>query len=390
MPTARQLIPRALRLINEPGRGGVLQSEDLEDGLEALQEILDGGAVSKQFVPGISRHFFPLVSGQSIYSYGAGAGLDFRSDDFGSLVSALGDPAPIKIEDAYIRAGSSITDNEVIDEFRFEATGAWSVDANADIVDNQYKVETPAAATSTTQALTNGATSLVAGGIYRLRVDAVITAGDFNIELRDSAAAFQTFTIDSSGFYDFDFTWPTIVAPDINITTDLTTDDIRINSISLIAQSKRERLELPDARGSDYFVRVSDQKHYNRQHSKGIGGRAQNLLYSRAAEQLGELRLDYAALQGDILVMDVLVNRTRVNSLDDELRLNPQGLKWLRYALADSLAGEYGKSLSRRQITIMEEAWTALASSNRRVNNLRVDKGLRQRRRGFNIDRGDP
>ena len=63
---ASELISRALRLINEPGRGATLSADDQQDALEATQEILDSESVSKQFVPGISRHFFPMVAGQAV------------------------------------------------------------------------------------------------------------------------------------------------------------------------------------------------------------------------------------------------------------------------------------------------------------------------------------
>lgn len=386
---ASELISRALRLINEPGRGATLGADDQADALTALQELLDSKSVSKQFVPGVSRHFFPMVSGKSIYSYYAGSGADLRADDFGSLISGIPDVAPTKIESAYIREGSSITDNEVIDSFRFESTGSWVLDTDVEITNNQLKIETPAAATSSTQALTNGATALVAGRTYTLRVDAVINAGDIQIDCRDSATSFETFLIDASGFYEFDFVWPTIVAPDIQLSTGATTDDIRLNSLSIIEQGKRDRLELPDAQGSDYSMYIVDQAHYNRRFTKGTGGRPYNLFYARGGEEIGELRFDNSAIAGDILVMDVLVNRTRIRTVNDEIRLNPEAIKWVRYALADHVSGEYGKELTRRQIVIMNEAWDSLAASNRRMNSLGVDRAMRSRPT-FDINRGDP
>jgi len=81
MTTANELIVRALRLINQPGRGAKLAAEDLTNAFEALQEILDSEAVTKQFVPGIRRHFFDCVSAKSIYTYG-GAGPDLDASPF--------------------------------------------------------------------------------------------------------------------------------------------------------------------------------------------------------------------------------------------------------------------------------------------------------------------
>ena len=60
MTTASDLIKGALRLINVPGLGASLAAEDQSNALSALQELLNTNAVSKQFTPGIKRHFFTL------------------------------------------------------------------------------------------------------------------------------------------------------------------------------------------------------------------------------------------------------------------------------------------------------------------------------------------
>jgi hypothetical protein len=103
----------------------------------------------------------------------------------------------------------------------------------------------------------------------------------------------------------------------------------------------------------------------------------------------GEIRLDNAAIQGDIMVLDVLVNRVSVDRIQDEIRLNESAIRWLRYSLADNVAGEYGKSLNPRQLVIMDQAWNKLATGNRRMNMLGVDRALRDRPT-FDINRGDP
>ena len=64
-------------------------------------------------------------------------------------------------------------------------------------------------------------------------------------------------------------------------------------------------------------------------------------------------------------------------------------IRWLRYAVADDIAGEYGKTLTPSQMRIMDDAWNQLAISNQRMNMLGVPRALRQRRR-FDINRGDP
>ena len=378
---ASELITRALRLINQPGRGATLSAADQSNALEALQEILDSEAVSKQFVPGIRRHFFPMVQGKAIYSYGASPQMDLRSDNFDD------DPPPIHIEGAYIRSGSSITDSEVVDEYRYENAASWILGgAGAAITNNQLVIEQVIDTASQAFNAGNGA-ALVDGTTYTIRINAEILNGTFEVQLRDGAIAFETYTIDASGRYEFDFVWPTTVAPDVVVATLLATDDMRINSLSIIERGKA-RLALPDARGSDYIITVIDQTHYNRRFTKGTGGRPYQILYSRNYGY-GEIRFDNSAISGDILVLDVLVNRVQVNRPEDELRVNPEAIRWLRYALADNVAGEYGKSLNMRQLTNLREAWSRLASGNRRVNRLGVDRALRHRPT-FDINRGDP
>ncbi len=384
MTTALNLITRALRLINQPGRGATLAPEDLTGAFEALQEILDSEAVSKQFVPGIRRHFFDFIGGQSIYSYGANPGDDLDSSAFGNI---YGDPAPIGIESAYVRAGSTITNNELVDEYRFRNVGDWIVDANAVLANNEYRVEAPGVATSSTQAFLVPAP--VAGETYTLRIIAEVNSGQAFINLRETAVAFDTFIIDSSGTYEYDFVWtPGVVLPDIEIASALAADDFSLTLLSIIPRGL-DRLSLPDGQGSDYNMIKMDQTHYNRQFTKGNLGRPYHWLYTRAGGQEGQLRFDNRGTTGDILVMDVLVNSVAVNNVNDTLRINPQAIKWLRYALADNVAGDYGKELSYRQTQIMEDAWNMLASGNRRQNKLGVDRGIRQRQR-FDINRGDP
>jgi len=375
---ASELVVRALRLINVPGRGADLSPTDQFEAFESLQEILDSEAVSKAFVPGIRRHFFPMQQGKAIYSYGASAQADLRSDDFDD------DPAPIKVEDAYIREGSTVTNNELVDEYRFENVGTWAVDADPDvnISNNQFVAEQPAAATSSTVVM-----GPIAGRTYTIRINADVINGTFEIRLRDSAVAFETYIIDAPGLFEFDFVWPTVVAPDIEIATLLTTDDIKINSLSVIERGK-SRLELPDSRGSDYGITLIDQRRYNRRFTKGTGGRPYEILYSRNFP-LAEIRFDNSAVTGDILVLDVLVNQVMVNRLEDEIKMHPSATKWLRYALADSVSGEYGKTLTPDQVRIMSDAWTKLSTGNRRWNSLGVDRALRERPT-FDINRGDP
>lgn len=374
-----ELIDRSLRLINVPGRGASLAPEDQLAALNALQEILDSEAVSKQFVPGIRRHFFSMVSGKSIYSYGTHPSLDLRSDDFD------GDPAPIKIEDAYIREGSTITDNEKVDEYRFENIGSWGLGGVGAIGNNELTFDGVGTATQTL--------SLTAGRTYTIRVSLTINDGDVELRLDDDAVPQLTQLLDSSGQFEFDVLFPGAGVATLHLETDDAADDVQIDTISVIERDL-ERLELPDSQGSDYRITIVDQTHYNRRFTKGTGGRPYQILYSRGRAgspgyARGDIRFDNSALPGDILVLDVLVNRVSVDRIQDEIRLNPEAIKWLRFNLADSVAGEYGKSLNPRQLVIMDQAWNKLAAGNRRMNSLGVDRALRHRPT-FDINRGDP
>lgn len=382
---ASELITRALRLINIPGRGASLSAEEQNEAFEALQELLDSKAVSKLFIPGISRHFFSLTSGQSIYTYGPGADVDFRSDDFGSLESGLGDPAPIKIEQAYVRVGSSITDNELIENFRFESAASaadWTLSGAAAIENNQLKIE------QAVGAAVQSLTGITQNTTYTLRFDVEMFDGDVTVRCQNNAVDVFTIDVTSTGFYEYDFGWtPAVNTPTVEILTDAATDDVRVNHISLMERSATQRLSLPDGIGSDYPIRVLDQKTYNRKSSKGTGGRAGFLLYSRNHGN-SEIRFDHGGTTGEILVLDVLVNRAKILRVEDEIRLPDDAILWLRYALADVMAGEHGRDLRTSQVRIMNDAWNNLAAGNRRTNTLRVDGALR-RARGFDIDAWD-
>ena len=373
---ASEFVARSLRLINVPGRGSDLQPGDQLDAISALQEILDSEAVSKRFVPGIRRHFFPMVQGKAIYSYGASPQFDLRSDDFED------DPPPIKIEDAYIREGSTITDNQEVDEPRFENVGTWVESGTAAIANNQATI---VGIGDVLQALT-----LTIGDTFTIRLTVDVNIGDVDLIIQENAVNVINTTLDASGFYTFDFVI-TDILPTVQLITDNALDDVSISDLSIIERGK-DALELPDSQGSDYGITVVDQTHYNRRFTKGTGGRPYEILYSRGFDReqtRSEIRFDNSAVAGDILVMDVLVNRVQINGPSSVMRVQPDAIKWLRYATADSLAGEYGKSLSARQVMIMDEAWNKLAIGNRRMNMLGVDRSLRERPT-FDINRGDP
>ena len=77
-----KLLQKALRLINEPGRGATLSGDDETTAFETLQDILKGEAVSRSFQDGVATHFFPLNKNKSVYTYGDKADFDpFRDFD---------------------------------------------------------------------------------------------------------------------------------------------------------------------------------------------------------------------------------------------------------------------------------------------------------------------
>jgi hypothetical protein len=377
--TANELIVRALRLINQPGRGARLAAEDQSNAFEALQEILDSEAVTKQFVPGIRRHFFPVVGGKSIYTYGGNPGDDLDSSAFGNFA---GDPAPLAIEYGEVLTGSSITDNELIDEYRFHNVGAWTEVAPGEISNNELVVIDQGGATYVP------APDLLGLTTYTIRMTALVNIGSITVTLLNNAVAFDSFILDESGDYEFDFVWPAGTLPTITVLGTTVGDDASMSLFSIIPRGL-ERLEIPDSIGSYYKMTPFDQEQYNRQFTKGNQGRPYRYLYTRSAGRQGDIRFDNTGVSGDIFVFNVLVNKVSVQNIGDQLRVNPQAIKWLRYALADDVAPEYGKSLAPRQISVMDDAWNTLASSNRRINNLGVPRGMRQRRR-YDINRGDP
>ena len=154
------------------------------------------------------------------------------------------------------------------------------------------------------------------------------------------------------------------------------------------------RFDRPDrtelvGKGSDYRIDIIDQKHYNDRFSKGTGGRPYQILWSRTFP-LGEIRFDNSPSgPSDILVMDVTVNRLELEDTNDEIRMHPDAIKWLRYQLAFEMAPEYGKVLPPPALKTLEEANNRLFAGNFRRNTLRVDSALRNRR-SFDINRGDP
>lgn len=374
--TVEQLIKRSLRLINVPGRGARLSAPALSEALEALQEILNSNAVLDVFVPGTRKHFFSIPSQLSKYSYGRSPQALLRSDNFDN------DPAPIKIFNANVRQGGSIIDNEQVSEYRFENVGAWVEAGTADITNNAAVL---ANIGSISQAL-----NLQDGVTYTVRVVITVNAGSCDLVIQGDAVDVLSQVLDSSGVFEFDFAFVGVASSSISITTTLSTDDVSIDSVSIIERTK-QRLELAET-GTDTKIKIkTDLDQWAAISSKYVGGDPCALLYNRIYP-IPEIWFDQRPSIGLIIVMEVQVNQLEISNLSDEIKLHNDALRWLRYELADAMAGEYSKSLSREQRTMKDEAWDLLDTGNSITGKIRADGGILGRRAGgryYDINTGD-
>lgn len=372
MRTARQLVTRALQLINVPGRGSDLDDADLTAGFETLQELLDSSAVSRAFQPGIARHFFPLTLNKAIYTYGPGGELDSQL--------YFDQPAAISLEDAYIRGSGQILDNEQVTDSRFGSAAGWTLGTGWSIANNLASLAAGNSGETLDQAL-----ALEADTDYVVKVTVDQVDSTITVDIT-SGTALLNVSLDSSGTYEYEIR-PSVAGGTLTVTADDADSAFDISHISIVEKGK-SLSELQEDTGYDYPLRMSDQKSYNSFAAKGSGGRPDRILFSRSYP-LAEIRFDTAPLSGDILVMDVRVNLAQVTDVNDTLKLNPEAMKWLRYQLANELAGEYGKELSMNQLRIMDRAYEDMAAANTRKNRLKVDAGLRTGRGRYNINRGD-
>ena len=78
MPTALQMITRAMRLNGDYEVGQTLSAEDASDGLYALNEMMESFNLQRLMIYNIIDEDFPLVEGQRSYTIGSGA--DFDTD----------------------------------------------------------------------------------------------------------------------------------------------------------------------------------------------------------------------------------------------------------------------------------------------------------------------
>lgn len=110
MTTANELISRSLRLIQVLGTGRrTLTANEADDGLEALNSMLDAFSIERMMVYQILEENFSLVAGTANYTIGSGG--------------TFSTTRPIKIENAFLRDSSNndypleIIDNLTYDSF---------------------------------------------------------------------------------------------------------------------------------------------------------------------------------------------------------------------------------------------------------------------------------
>lgn len=90
--TARDLITRALRLIQVVGDGETPSASEASDALTVLNELIDTWATQRLTVRGVTRRLFTLAGGAAGYTVGPGGDLDM--------------PRPTRLEAAGLVSGS--------------------------------------------------------------------------------------------------------------------------------------------------------------------------------------------------------------------------------------------------------------------------------------------
>lgn len=76
MTTARDIIESATRKIQVLGRGQTLSADDAQNGLDALNQMLDSWSIEGGNVFTETRESFSLTAGKSTYTIGSGADFD--------------------------------------------------------------------------------------------------------------------------------------------------------------------------------------------------------------------------------------------------------------------------------------------------------------------------
>lgn len=94
MPSATQLVTRALKINGVLGEGETPSTEQVNDGLEALNDMLASWGVKRSYIYTIKSETFNLVSGTANYTIGVGGTFNtVRPNKIDSLVVNLGQTA---------------------------------------------------------------------------------------------------------------------------------------------------------------------------------------------------------------------------------------------------------------------------------------------------------
>lgn len=113
MTTATDLISRSLRLLGVVGQGRrTLTANESNDGLEALNAMLDSFSLERMMVYQILQENFPITAGTADYSIGTGG--DFNT------------ARPIKVDSAFIRDGSTDLPVLIIDRDAYDSVSVKS------------------------------------------------------------------------------------------------------------------------------------------------------------------------------------------------------------------------------------------------------------------------
>ena len=89
MATTKRLIEQALRTIGVLASGEEARPAEMQDGLLALQQMLDGWSTQEVLVPAVSRETFPFVEGQREYTIGEGGDFDTQRPRSISVLTIL-------------------------------------------------------------------------------------------------------------------------------------------------------------------------------------------------------------------------------------------------------------------------------------------------------------
>lgn len=369
--TVRRLCTRALRLINEPGRGATLDSEDLNEAFDVLKDIVASEAVSKNFKPGVSQQFYNVNQSTGSYTYGPGG--DFDTNLFDGLV-------PTAVEDAFLRQGGAILNNQLIVNGNFgNGSNDWTLGAGWSVLNGVALFDESVGDGTLTP---SAAITATIGTVYVLSFDAIIVTAGINVSA--DGGAFTT-NVNGSGSYSFEFT-ATVASQALTFSSvNSALDKGQLDNISFIEKGKAT-VELTIDSGTDFSLRIQDQKTYNREAAKGSGGRPDRLFYSQNYP-LGLVVFDRVPTIGEILVMDVTVAFSLDNA-DTIIPVHDYMLKYLRYQIANDIAPEYGKALSKTQRTDLKTAKSLALAGGKRKNKLRFDGALLIPKR-FNINQGD-